>query len=226
MLRLSVVLLLLISAGAHQVGAQGIGRPPLFDPAAGDIRNTLQFEGAVAFDDAAPWFGSTGLRVRRDWPGYALAAGAALLSARDPGYAVSLSAQYKPGLLALVGEAEKALWVTGGPIVDLARQASDPIGQYSVSGAFALVFVLGVPGLTAELSAAPHYTLRSTTSSDITVSDHAWGIQTGLVAGVARFVQLLFTLDWSNHGVRPPGPFEDSGTWTLGLGLRTRLPGT
>ena len=218
---------LLCVCSVSAAGAQGIGRPPLFDPAPGEIRNTLQFEGSVSFDDGAPWFGSTGLRFRRDWSRVALSAGAGLLAASDPGFALSLSGQFKPGMHVLVGEAEKALWITGGPIVDVARQSSDPFGpQYSITGALALVLMLGIPGLTAEFSAAPHYAFRSTSAgNDDSVSDDGWGVQTGVVAGVARFVQLLFALDWSDRGVRPPAPFEDSGAWTFSVGLRTRLPG-
>jgi hypothetical protein len=227
-MRRSIVLLAaLMAAGAGSAAAQGIGRPPLFDAGVASVQWTLQFEGAVGFDEDAPWFGSTGLRVRRDWPEFALAAGAGLLTARDPGYVLSLGAQYKPGRVALNDGDERVFWLTGGPILDIARMESNVFGnQLQLTGALAGVLMLGFPGLTGELSFTPRYEVRSVHSSGVSESGNSWGIQTGAVLGVARFVQLLFTVDWAERGVRPAGPFEDSQAWSVGVGLRTRLPGT
>jgi hypothetical protein len=211
---------------AARLAAQGIGRPPVFDAAGLEVRNTLQFEGAIGFDDDAPWYGSTGLRVRRDWSRVGVAVGAAWLAAREPGYALSVAAQFKPGRHLLYGGEERALWLSGGPILDVTRVANDPLGsEYAIAGAAALVAMFGFPGFTIELSGAPRFEQRFMSHDGSSKRENAWGVQSGVVAGVARFVQLLLLVDWTNQGVRAPGAPEAGGTWTLGAGLRTRLPG-
>ncbi|MGH7470006.1 MAG: hypothetical protein ACRENP_18835 [Longimicrobiales bacterium] len=208
-----------------QVQAQGIGRPPLFDAVPGGTRLTVQLEGAVNFDENAPWSGSTGVRVRRDWRHVGVASGAGLLAAREPGYVLSLSGQYNPEPYVLIDGAERALWLSGGPIVDLVRAANEPLGrQYSIAAALGVVAMLGLPGFNLELAAAPRYEVRFVATDDRSERDATWGVQTGVVVGVAQFVQLLFQLDWSSQGVRAVGPLDADGTWTFGLGLRTRLP--
>jgi hypothetical protein len=223
---MSAGVLLLLFAFPAVLGAQGIGPPPLFDTSARGVQNTLQIEGAVLSSDAASYGGSVALRIRRDLSAFALTGGVGLLSDGDFGYGLSLSGQLKPGRWVVVDGAEKALAISAGPIVDLNLRSVTAIGHaYTAAGALALAVIPTFPGFTAELTVAPRYELRSLhkNGSD---SAHAIGLQLGAAAGVARFVQVLFMADWVSDALRAPNNPTGDGGWTLGIGLRHRLPST
>jgi hypothetical protein len=205
---------------------QGVGLPPLFDTSARGVQNTLQIEGAALSNDAASYGGSVGLRVRHDFARAAVTGGLGILSDGDFGFAFGLSGQFKPGRWIAIDGAEKALTISGGPIVDLNLRAVDAIGHaYSASAALALLLIPTLPGFTAELSVAPRFELRRLQKGD-SENTHAIGIQVGAAVGVARFVQVLFMADWVNEALRAPNVPTGDGGWTLGLGLRHRLPST
>jgi len=204
--------------------AQGIGAPPLFDTSARGVQSTLQIEGAALSRDAASYGGSAALRLRRDFEKAALTGGIGILSDGDFGFALGVSGQLKPGRYVVIDGDEKALAISGGPIVDLNMRAVDAIGHaYTASAALALVVIPTLPGFTAELSVAPRYELRLLQKGD-SETTHAVGVQLGAAVGVARFVQILFMADWVNEALRAPNVPTGDGGWTLGFGLRHRLP--
>jgi hypothetical protein len=204
--------------------AQGIGVPPLFDTSSRGVQNTLQIEGAALSRDAASYGGSAALRIRRDYAKAAVTGGLGILSDGDFGFALGVSGQLKPGRWVAIDGDEKALTISGGPLVDLNMRAVDAIGHaYTASAALALVVIPTLPGFTAELSVAPRYELRRLQKGD-SENTSAFGVQLGAAVGVARFVQVLFMADWVNEALRAPNVPPGDGGWTLGLGLRHRLP--
>ncbi len=220
------VLFAVLALTPMRASAQGIGLPPLFDTSARGVQNTLQMEGAVLSSDAASYGGSVGLRIRRDLTRAAITGGLGILSDGDFGYALSVSGQLKPGRWIVIDGDEKALTVSAGPIVDLNVRAVDAIGHaYTAAGALALAVIPTLPGFTAEVTVAPRYEFRSLHKHG-SESTHALGVQIGAAVGVARFVQVLFMADWVSDALRAPNIDPGNGGWTLGLGLRHRLPST
>jgi hypothetical protein len=140
------------------LSAQGVGLPPLFDTSARRADHAAN-RGAALSNDAASYGGSVGC-----------ACAATLRRQQSVGwdskrwrlwFCAWPLGQYKPGRWVAVDGAEKALTISGGPIVDLNLRAVDAIGHaYSASVALALVLIPTLPGFTAELSVAPRYELR------------------------------------------------------------------
>ena len=204
--------------------AQGVGVPPLFDTSARGVQSTLQIEGAALSSDAASYGGSAALRIRRDFAKAAVTGGVGVLSDGDFGFALGVSGQWKPGRDVVIDGDEKALAISGGPLIDLSMRAVDAIGHaYTASAALALAVIPTLPGFTAELTVAPRYELRLLQKGD-SETTNALGVQLGAAVGVARFVQILFMADWVNEALRAPNVPTGDGGWTLGLGLRHRLP--